>query len=60
MQVKTGTKRTNKDGSITVPVTDEWKSKWAAARMPVFLVYVKLAAVMRLSAASSFRGCTTL
>lgn len=59
MQVKTGTKRTNKDGSTTVPVTDESKSKWAAAQVPVPLVYVKLAAVMILYAASSFRGCTT-
>lgn len=42
VQIKTGTKRSNKDGSITVPVTDEWKAKWAAARVPVFLVYVKL------------------
>ncbi len=42
-----------------MPATDEWKSKWAVAQVPVFLVYVKLAAAMRLSAASSFRGCTT-
>jgi hypothetical protein len=42
VQIKTGTKRMNKDGSVTVPVTDEWAAKWAAAQVPVFLVYVKL------------------
>jgi hypothetical protein len=42
VQIKTGTKRLNKDGSITVPVTDDWKAKWTAAHVPVFLVYVKL------------------
>lgn len=44
VQIKTGTKRLNKDGSITVPVTDTWKAKWAEAQIPVFLVYVKLGA----------------
>ncbi|AMU20022.1 DUF4365 domain-containing protein [Mycobacteroides abscessus] len=42
VQIKTGTKATNKDGSLTVPVTDAWKAKWSAAQVPVFLVYVRL------------------
>lgn len=42
VQIKTGTKATNKDGSLTVPVTEAWKTKWSAAQVPVFLVYVRL------------------
>lgn len=42
VQVKTGTKSPNKDGSITVSVTDKWKAKWANALIPVYLVYVRL------------------
>jgi hypothetical protein len=42
VQIKTGTKSLNKDGSLTVPVKDEWKAKWSAAQVPVFLVYVHL------------------
>jgi len=42
VQVKCGTKKPNKDGSISVPVTDKWKAKWAASCLPVFLVYVYL------------------
>jgi hypothetical protein len=42
VQIKTGTKKLNKDGSITVPLTDAWIAKWAEAQVPVFLVYVKL------------------
>jgi hypothetical protein len=42
VQIKTGTKALNKDGSLTVPVTDTWKAKWSAAQVPVFLVYVRL------------------
>jgi hypothetical protein len=42
VQIKTGTKAPNNDGSITVPVTEERKKKWAVSRVPVFLVYVHL------------------
>lgn len=42
VQVKTGTTRYNRDGSITVPVTDGWKAKWAASILPVYVVYVHL------------------
>ncbi|MBN7296616.1 DUF4365 domain-containing protein [Mycobacteroides abscessus] len=42
VQIKTGTKSLNKDGSLTVPVKDDWKAKWSAARVPVYLVYVHL------------------
>lgn len=42
VQIKTGTKKLNKNGSITVPVQRDWKSKWGATRTPVYLVYVHL------------------
>ncbi|WP_082957225.1 DUF4365 domain-containing protein [Mycolicibacter heraklionensis] len=42
VQIKTGTKAPNKNGSITVPVKDAWKLKWGKSRVPVFLVYVHL------------------
>lgn len=42
VQVKTGTKKPNRDGSITVPVAEEWRTKWASALTPVYLVYVRL------------------
>ena len=42
VQIKTGTKAPNNDGSITVPVTEEWKKKWAVSCVPAFLVYVHL------------------
>ncbi len=42
VQIKTGTKALNKDGSLTVPTKDEWKVKWSAAQVPVFLAYVHL------------------
>ncbi|MCT2221892.1 DUF4365 domain-containing protein [Dietzia cinnamea] len=42
VQVKAGTKRRNKDGSITVPVNEDWKKKWATNALPVYLVYVHL------------------
>jgi uncharacterized protein DUF4365 len=41
-QVKTGTKKPNRDGSITVSVEESWKKKWAEAKTPVYLVYVYL------------------
>ncbi|QFS90942.1 hypothetical protein FIV07_09285 [Mycobacterium sp. THAF192] len=64
-QIKTGTKRVNKDGSITVPVTDTWKAKWSEAQIPVFLVYVKLGASaptkwITHSAAHTIVGATAL
>ena len=42
VQVKTGTRSLNKDGCITVPVAENWKVKWAANVLPVYLVYVHL------------------
>ncbi|ORA27376.1 DUF4365 domain-containing protein [Mycobacterium aquaticum] len=42
VQIKTGTKALNKDGSLTVPVKNAWKAKWSEALVPVFLVYVHL------------------
>lgn len=42
VQVKTGTKRPNKDGSISVPTTGEWRDKWRQAKTPVYLIYVRL------------------
>lgn len=42
VQVKAGRKRLSKDGSITVPVTDVWKAKWAVSAVPVYLIYVHL------------------
>lgn len=42
VQIKAGTKARNKDGSITVPVVSNWKTKWAANKLPVYLVYVHL------------------
>lgn len=42
VQVKTGTKRPNKEGSIAVSTTPEWRDKWREARTPVYLVYVRL------------------
>lgn len=42
VQVKTGTKKVNKHGMISVPTTKKWRDKWAAAKTPVYLVYVRL------------------
>ncbi|MFZ2243060.1 MAG: DUF4365 domain-containing protein [Gordonia amarae] len=42
VQIKAGRKRLNKDGSITVPVTESWKAKWAVPVIPVYLIYVRL------------------
>lgn len=42
VQVKTGTKKPNKDGSISVPTTKSWREKWQEAKTPVYLVYVRL------------------
>jgi len=42
VQVKAGTAKPNNDGSITVPVEESWRQKWAQTITPVFLVYVRL------------------
>ncbi len=42
VQVKTGTKKPNKDGSISVPTTKAWRDKWQQTKTPVYLVYVRL------------------
>jgi hypothetical protein len=42
VQVKAGTAKRNDDGSITVPVEESWREKWAQTITPVFLVYVRL------------------
>lgn len=42
VQIKTGQKEPNKNGSITVPVTDAWKVKWSMQTLPVYLIYVRL------------------
>jgi Domain of unknown function (DUF4365) len=42
VQVKAGTAKPNKDGSITVPIEESWRQKWAQTITPVFLVYVRL------------------
>ena len=41
-QVKTGTKKPNADGSISVSTTEKWREKWATPKTPIFLVYVRL------------------
>lgn len=42
VQVKTGTKKVNKHGVIAVSTTKKWRDKWAVAKTPVYLVYVRL------------------
>lgn len=42
VQVKTGTKKPNKDGSISVPTTKAWREKWQQTKTPVYLIYVRL------------------
>jgi sugar lactone lactonase YvrE len=42
LQVKAGVKKPNKDGDFSISTTKKWREKWAAARTPVFLVYVRL------------------
>lgn len=42
VQVKTGHKRQNKDGSFSVSTTKKWRTDWATAQIPVYLVYVHL------------------
>ncbi len=42
VQVKTGTKKVAKDGTIPVSTTQKWRDKWATSMTPVYLVYVRL------------------
>lgn len=42
VQVKCGTRKPNKSGSITVPVEPGWRDRWCAMKIPVYLVYVRL------------------
>lgn len=42
VQVKTGIKRRNRDGTYSVPVTPAWCAKWANQKVPVYLVFVAL------------------
>lgn len=42
VQVKAGRKRMNADGSFSVSTTQKWRGDWAAAKIPVYLVYVHL------------------
>lgn len=42
VQVKTGTQKPLKDGSISVRTTDAWRAAWQATKTPVYLVYVRL------------------
>lgn len=42
VQVKSGTRAPNKNGSITVPLEARWCRVWAASQIPVYLVYVRL------------------
>jgi hypothetical protein len=42
VQVKTGTKKPNKNGSISVSTSKAWREKWQKAKTPVYLIYVRL------------------
>jgi hypothetical protein len=42
VQVKAGRTRRNNDGSYSVSVTEKWRRDWSAAKIPVYLVYVRL------------------
>ncbi|MBA2716914.1 MAG: DUF4365 domain-containing protein [Propionibacteriales bacterium] len=42
IQVKTGTKKPNKDGSISVSTKLAWREKWQKTKTPVYLIYVRL------------------
>lgn len=42
VQVKCGHKWRNKDGSFSVSTKKKWRVDWAAAQLPVYLVYVHL------------------
>lgn len=42
VQVKTGTKKVTKKGTISVSTTKKWREKWAEAKTPVYLVYIRL------------------
>jgi hypothetical protein len=42
VQVKCGTITPNRSGFIRVPLEAGWRQKWAASKIPVYLVYVRL------------------
>lgn len=43
VQIKAGAaKRRNKDGSFSISLKQKWRTDWAAATIPVYLVYVHL------------------
>ncbi len=42
VQVKCGTRKPNKSGSIYVPVEPAWRVRWCATKTPVYLIYVRL------------------
>ena len=42
VQVKCGTRKPNKSGSITVPIEPAWRVRWCASKVPVYVVYVLL------------------
>lgn len=42
VQVKCGTRKPNRSGSISVPINPAWRDHWARLRTPVYLVYVRL------------------
>lgn len=42
VQVKCGSRKANKSGSIAVPLNAKWRTRWTRSRIPVYLVYVCL------------------
>lgn len=42
VQVKCGTRKANRSGSISVPLNAKWRARWAQSKIPVYLVYVCL------------------
>jgi hypothetical protein len=42
VQVKAGSRKANKSGSISVPLNPKWRTKWTRSKIPVYLVYVCL------------------
>lgn len=42
VQVKCGTRKANKSGSISVPLDAKWRARWSQSKIPVYLVYVCL------------------
>lgn len=42
VQVKCGTRKPGKNGSISVPLAPAWRDRWCTSKVPVYLVYVRL------------------